>query len=87
MKLPPITTMHHSLHEIFFQLEDNCLADCKILLDKSQFCRTILYVIIVILVNFAAHLSDRINFVSKNEILQVLTNRPTLFVLGGYILC
>ena len=50
------------------------------LLDKAQFCRTVLYVIIVILEIFARHLSDRIKyFVSQNEFLLVLTDRPALF--------
>ena len=44
---------------------------------KTQFCKTVLYVIIVILEIFAGHLSDRITyFVSQNEILLVLTDRP-----------
>ena len=70
-----------SLRKIFFQLQDSCLADCKFLLVKTQFCRTVLYVIIAILEIFAGHLSDRIKyFVSQNEILLVLTDRPALFV-------
>ena len=65
----------------FFQLQDSCLTDCQFLLVKTQFCRTVLYVIIVILVIFAGHLSDRIKyFVSQNKILLVLTDRPALFV-------
>ena len=73
-----------SLHEIFFQLQDSCLADCKILLDKTQFCRTVLYVIIKNVVIFVRHLSDKIKyFVSQNEILLVLTDRPALFVKTG----
>ena len=72
---------NHSLREIVFQLQDSCLADCKILLDKTQFCRTVLYVIIKNVVIFARHLSDKIKyFVSQNEILLVLTDRPALFV-------
>ena len=71
----------NSLREIIFQLQDSCLADCKFLLVKPQFCRTVLYVIIVILEIFAGHLSDRIKyFVSQNEILPALTDRPALFV-------
>ena len=43
-----------------------------------------LYDIIALLEIFAGHLSDRIKyFVSQNEILLVLTNRPTLFVKTG----
>ena len=69
-----------SLREIFFQLQDSCLADRKILLDKTQFCRTVLYVIKNVII-FARHLSDKIKyFVSQNEILLVLTDRPALFV-------
>ena len=75
----------YGLREIFFQLQDSCLAACKFLLVKTQFCRTVLYVIIVILEIFARHLSDRIKyFVSQNEILLVLTDRPALFVKTGH---
>ena len=64
-----------------FQLQDSCLADCKFLLVKTHFCRTVLYVIIVIWEIFAGHLSDRIKyFVSQNKMLLVLTDRPALFV-------
>ena len=63
----------------FFQLQDSCLTDCKCLLDKTQCCRTVLYVSIVIWVIFARHLSDSIKyFVSQNEILLILTDRPAL---------
>ena len=80
-KLGPELSCFVSLREIFFQLLDSCLADCKILLDKTQFCRTVLYVIIKTVVIFARHLSDKIKyFVSRNEILLVLTDRPALFV-------
>ena len=48
--------------EIFFQLQDSCLTDCNFLQDKSLFCRTILYAIIVVLVIFSGHLSDRIKY-------------------------
>ena len=73
-----------SLREIFFQLQDSCLADCKYLLDKTQFCRTDLYVIIVILEIFAGHLSARIKyFVSQNEYLLVLTDKLALFAKTG----
>ena len=69
-----------SIRKIFVQ-QDSCLTDCKFLLDKTQFCRTVLYVIIVIWVIFAGHLSDSIKyFVSQNEILLVLTDRPAIFV-------
>ena len=65
----------------FFQLQDNSLAYCKILLDKTQFCRTVLYISIKILVIFVGHLSDRIKYiVSQNEILLVLTDSLALFV-------
>ena len=75
-RMPP-----RSLREIFFQLQDSCLADCKFLLVKRQFCKTVLYVIIVILEIFAGHLFDGIKyFVSQNEILLDLTDRPALFV-------
>ena len=75
-----------SLREIFFQLQDSCLADCKILQDKTQFCRTVLYVNITKnVVIFVRHLSDKIKyFVSQNEILLVLTDRPALFVKTGF---
>ena len=64
----------------FFQLQDSCLAGCKFLLVKPQFCRTVLYVIIVILEIFAGHLPDRIrHFVSQNEMLLILTDRLALF--------
>ena len=56
------------------------MADCKILLDKTLFCRTVLYVIIVILVIFAVHFDRITYFVSQNEMLLVLTDRPALFV-------
>ena len=46
----------------FFQLQDSCLADCKFLLVKTQFCRTVLYVIIVILEFFDGRLSDRMKY-------------------------
>ena len=52
--------------------------------DKTQFCCTVLYDIIVILVIFAAHLFDRIKCL-VNEILLVLTDRPTLFVKTVWI--
>ena len=65
---------HRSLHTIFFPWQDSCLADCKFLLDKTQFCGTVLYVNIVILLIFAGHLSDKIKyFASQNETLLVLT--------------
>ena len=55
------------------------LADCKILLVKTSFCRAFLHVIIVILEIFVGHLTDRIKyFVSQNEILLVLTDRRAL---------
>ena len=70
-----------SLREIFFQLQYSCLANCKFLLNKTQFCRTVLYLIIVILEIFAGHLSDRIKyFISQNEYLLVLTDKQALFV-------
>ena len=64
----------------FFQLLDSCLADCKFLLVKTLFYRTVLYVLIVM--DFVAgRLSDTIKyFVSQNKILLVLTDRPALFV-------
>ena len=62
-------------------LQDSCLVDCKFLLVKIQFCRTVLYVIIVIWEIFAGYLSDRIKyFVSQNKILLVLTDRPALYM-------
>ena len=62
------------------------LADCEFLLVKTQFCRTVLYGIIVILEIFAGHLSDRIKyFVNQNEILLVLSDRPALFVKTALI--
>ena len=55
-------------------------ADCNFLKDKTQFCRTVLYIIIVILVISGGHLSNRIKyFVGQNEILLVLTDRQALF--------
>ena len=76
-----VCTSAGSLQKISFQLQDSCLADCKFFLVKTQFCRTVLYVIIVILEIFARHLSDRIKyFVSQSEILLVLTDRPTVFM-------
>ena len=66
----------HSLLKIFFHLHYDCIFFARqkpILVD--------LYVIIVIMVIFVGHLSDRIKyFVIQNEILLVLTNRPALFV-------
>ena len=51
---------------------------------KPNFCRTVLYGFIVILEIFAGHLSDRIKyFVSQNENLLDLTDRPALFVKTG----
>ena len=62
-----------------FPAAGHCLADRIFLLDKTQFCRTVLYDIIVIMVIFVGQLSDRIRyFVSQNEILLVLTDRPAL---------
>ena len=70
------------LREIFFQLQDSCIADCKFLLVKTQFCRTLFLCYLHNFGNFfAGHLSDRIKyFVSQNEILLVLTNRLQGFV-------
>ena len=52
----------------------------------TKFCRTVLYVIIVNLVIFAGHLSDRIKyFVSQSETFLVLTDRPALFVKTGVL--
>ena len=74
-----------SLRKIFFQLQDSCLAYCNFLQDKTKFCRTVLYVIIVILVIFAGYLFDRLkHFVRLNEILLVLTERLALFVKTAF---
>ena len=71
-----ISIHYQSSQNVFFSCKD-----CKFLLVKTQFCRTFLYVIIVILEIFVGHLSDRIKyFVSQNEILLVLTDRPALLV-------
>ena len=68
-----------------FQLQDSCLAHCNFLQDKTQFCRTVRT--ICYHCNFliiAGHLSDRIKyFVSWNEILLVLTDKPALFLKTG----
>ena len=57
------------------------MADCNFLQDKTQFCRTVLFVIIVIVVIFVVQLSDRIKyFVRQNEILLVLSDRPAHFM-------
>ena len=68
----------NSLCGIFFQIQDNCLADCHFLHDKTQFCRTVQYIIIWVI--FAGHSSNTIKyFVRQNEILLVLPDRPALF--------
>ena len=77
-----------SLRAIFFQLQDTVWQIAFFLLDKTQFCRTVLYDIIVIMVIFVGQLSDRIRyFVSQNEILLVLTDRPALFVKIVFVNC
>ena len=61
--------------KIFFELQDSCLAHCNFLQGKTQFLGQFL-VIIVVLVIFDVHLSDRVKyFVRQNEILLVLTFR------------
>ena len=62
-----------------FQLQDSCLADCKFLLVKTQFCRTFLCYLHNF-ENFSRDICLTEYFVSQNEILLVLTNRPQGFV-------
>ena len=51
------------------------------MIGQNPICMTVLYVIIVVLIISAGHLSDRIKyFVGKNEILLVFRDRPTLFM-------
>ena len=60
--LPTTLVAIHSifrLGKIIFQLQDSCLADCNFLQNKTQFCRTGLKVIIVILEMFTGNLSDQ----------------------------
>ena len=71
------------LREIFFSaaLSAGQLSGrLQVFARQNPICRTVLYVIIVILEIFAGQLSDRIKyFVSQNEFLLVLTDRPALF--------
>ena len=75
-------TVIHSLHEIG-QLSGNYN-----FLQKLQFCRTFLYLLIVILVIFARYFSNRIKyFVRHNVILTVLSDRLALFAKTAYMIC
>ena len=77
----PSDKLLQSLQTLFFSCRTAVWQTASFLLVKTQFCRTVLYVIIVILEIFARHLSDRIKyFFSQNEISLVLTDRPALFV-------